>query len=89
VRTVNGVDFNIDKMPVLLDVMPCNLVERPNELAAYICAKYDVYKYSQSQKKTHLQIVLFIWQLVLTLNSGHHPAITQELEIYAETESIR
>ena len=54
VRTVNGVDFNIDKMLVLLDVMPCNLVKRPNELAANICAKYDVYKYSQSPKKTQL-----------------------------------
>jgi len=63
VRTVNGADFNINKMPVLLDVMPCNLVERPNELAAYICVKYDVHKYSQLQN-THLQIVLFIWQLV-------------------------
>jgi hypothetical protein len=36
VCTVNGVDFNIDKMAVLLDVTSCSLVERPNELAAYI-----------------------------------------------------
>ena len=36
VCTVNGVDFNIDKTAVLLDVTPCTLVEKPNELAAYI-----------------------------------------------------
>jgi len=40
------------------------------------CSKYNFYKYSQSQQ-THLPIVLFIWQLVPTLNSGHCQVIAQ------------
>jgi len=36
VCTVKSVDFNTDKMAVLLDVTLCKLVERLNELAAYI-----------------------------------------------------
>jgi len=33
-------------------------------------------------------MVLFIRQIVSTLNSGHHQATTQETETYTETESI-
>jgi hypothetical protein len=40
----------------------------------------DIYKQPQSQP-THLQIVLFTWQPVSTPNSGHHQAVTQELDI--------
>jgi hypothetical protein len=57
VCTVKSVEFNIDKMAVLLDVTLCKLVQRPNELAAYISmdvyALYEVHKYSQT-KQTHL-----------------------------------
>jgi len=33
-------------------------------------SSFNVYKYSQSHP-SHLYIVLFIWQLVSTLNLGH------------------
>ena len=52
------------------------------------CSKHSkIYKRSQSEP-TQFWIVLFIWQAVWTLNSGHHQAMTQEFETYIETESV-
>jgi hypothetical protein len=42
--------------------------------------KHTVYQCCQSQPTQTLRTILFSWQLVSTLDSGHHQAMTQEYE---------